>query len=105
MTLDFYQRLRARKLIAGQIYNLPLTLQHIGSYLAITVVHVNRVLKSLRGDQIARLGKNCVTILDLERLTLLARGELGIASKFDRNHVVSSEDRKSDNIPASIAAE
>jgi CRP/FNR family transcriptional regulator, anaerobic regulatory protein len=107
MLLDFYQRLRARKLIVGQTYNLPLTQQHIGSYLGITVVHVNRVLKSLRDDQIARLERNCVTILDLERLTLLARGASDTAVKLDSNPAASSEDRRSDNIDklAAVAAE
>jgi CRP/FNR family transcriptional regulator, anaerobic regulatory protein len=73
MVLDFYRRLRARKLIAGRTYTLPLTQQHIGEYLGLTVVHVNRVLRSLRNERIAHLEKNCVTILDLERLRRLAR--------------------------------
>jgi CRP/FNR family transcriptional regulator, anaerobic regulatory protein len=83
MMLDFYKRLCARKLIASEIYNLPLTQQQIGSYLGLTVVHVNRVLKSLRNDRIARLEKNCITILDLEQLTLLARGLSDSISKLD----------------------
>ena len=73
MMLDFYKRLRARKLIADRQYNMPLTQQHIGEYLGLTVVHVNRVLRSLRADRIVSLERSCVTILDLERLTRLAR--------------------------------
>ena len=73
MLLDFYKRLYARKLIAARTYAIPLTQQHIGQYLGLTVVHVNRVLRSLRSDRIALLEKNSVTILDLERLRKLAR--------------------------------
>jgi CRP-like cAMP-binding protein len=73
MVLDFYKRLYARKLIAAKSYTIPLTQQHIGEYLGLTVVHVNRVLRSLRSDRIAILEKHCATILDLQRLRQLAR--------------------------------
>jgi CRP/FNR family transcriptional regulator, anaerobic regulatory protein len=72
MVLDFYTRLRRRKLITGSTYNLPLTQAQIGNYLGLTVVHINRVLRSLREAGIVNLEKHCVTILDLERLTDLA---------------------------------
>jgi CRP-like cAMP-binding protein len=73
MVLDFYTRLRRRKLITGSTYNLPLTQLQIGSYLGLTVVHVNRVLRLLRDERIVQIEKNCVTILDLERLMNLAQ--------------------------------
>jgi CRP/FNR family transcriptional regulator len=72
MVLDFYTRLRRRKLITGSTYNLPLTQVQIGHYIGLTVVHINRVLRSLREAGIVNLEKHCVTILDLERLTDLA---------------------------------
>ena len=72
MLLDFYLRLRRQKLITGSTYNLPLTQIQIGAYLGLTVAHVNRVLRSLRTDNIGNFEKHCVTILDLERLTRLA---------------------------------
>jgi CRP-like cAMP-binding protein len=75
MVLDFYTRLRRRKFITGSTYNFPLTQPQIGSYLGLTVVHVNRVLRWLRDDRIVQMEKNCVTILDLERLTSLAQTE------------------------------
>ena len=43
----------------------------MGNYLGLTVVHINRIVRSLRDEQIVNLEKNCVTILDLERLTIL----------------------------------
>jgi CRP-like cAMP-binding protein len=52
MMLDFYTRLRRRKLITGSMYNLPLTQVQIGHYLGLTMVHINRVLRSLRDKRI-----------------------------------------------------
>ena len=74
MILDFYTRLQRRKLITGLTYNLPLTQWQIGQYLGLTVVHINRTLRLLRAQALIYLEKNCVTILDLDRLTDLARG-------------------------------
>jgi CRP-like cAMP-binding protein len=79
MALDFHARLRRRKLITGLTYNLPLTQVQIGNYLGLTVVHINRVLRSLRDERIVNLEKHCVTIFSLERLTSLAQNG-GIAS-------------------------
>jgi CRP-like cAMP-binding protein len=73
IVLDFYTRLRRRRLITGSTYNLPLTQLQIGSYLGLTVVHVNRVLRSLRDEGIVQMEKNCVTILDLDGLKSLAQ--------------------------------
>jgi CRP/FNR family transcriptional regulator len=73
MLLDFYRRLRRRGLISGSTYNLPLTQIQIGQYLGLTVMHINRVLRALRDEQIVKLERHCVTILDLKRLAILAR--------------------------------
>jgi CRP/FNR family transcriptional regulator len=72
MMLDFYERLKQRRLITGGTYSLPLTQVQIAYYLGLTVVHINRVLRSLRDAGIVSLEKHCVTILDLERLKRLA---------------------------------
>ena len=90
MLLDFYTRLRRRKLISGSIYNLPLSQVQIGNYLGLTVVHINRVLRSLRSEQIVDLEKHCVTILDLERLTIIARNGRTVGSRaLGREHELS----------------
>jgi CRP-like cAMP-binding protein len=73
MMLDFYTRLRRKKLITGSSYNSPLSQVQIGSYLGLTVVHVSRVLGALRDERVVHLEKHCVTILDLDRLTRLAQ--------------------------------
>jgi CRP-like cAMP-binding protein len=75
MVLDFYTRLRRRRLITGLTFNLPLTQVQIGCYLGLTVVHVNRVLRSLRDERIVHLERHCLSILDLERLYGLAQAE------------------------------
>lgn len=75
MVLDFYTRLRRRRLITASTYNLPLTQTQIADYLGLSAVHVNRVFRSLRDERVIKLEKNCVTILDLERLARLAHDE------------------------------
>lgn len=72
MILDFYKRLSTQRLISQPTYNLPLTQHQIASYLGLTVVHVNRVLKSLRQQEIISLEKHCVTVLNLAQLKKLA---------------------------------
>ena len=72
MMLDFYTRLRRRRLIEGLVYNLPMTQTQIGGYLGLTVVHINRVLRALRHARIVTLEKHCVTIHDLELLKSVA---------------------------------
>jgi CRP/FNR family transcriptional regulator len=75
MVLDFYTRLRRRRLITEPTYNLPLTQVQIGSYVGLTVVHVNRVLGLLREERVVHIEKHCVTILDLEQLMSLSQYE------------------------------
>jgi CRP/FNR family transcriptional regulator, anaerobic regulatory protein len=90
MLLDFYTRLRRRKLISRSNYNLPLSQVQIGNYLGLTVVHVNRILRSLRSEQIIDLEKHCVTILDLERLMIVARNRgTASSSAIGREHELS----------------
>jgi CRP/FNR family transcriptional regulator, anaerobic regulatory protein len=73
MVLDFYGRLEAQGLITNSSFNLPLTQNHIGSYLGLTVVHVNRVIRSLRDDGVVNIEKHCVTLLDIKVLAYLAK--------------------------------
>ena len=61
-------RLRVVGLADGAEYELPVTQQELGDTTGITNVHVNRVLRRLRGDGLITLkGKNLV-VLDVERL-------------------------------------
>jgi CRP/FNR family transcriptional regulator, anaerobic regulatory protein len=90
MLLDFYTRLRQRKFVSGSVYNLPLTQMQIGNYLGLTVVHINRVLRSLRDERIVDLEKHCVTILDLDRLMKLAQWRgAAISRPIDGRRIIS----------------
>ena len=53
MALDFCTRLGRQQPITGSTYCFPLTQVHIAAYLGLTVVHVNRVLRSLRDERCA----------------------------------------------------
>jgi CRP-like cAMP-binding protein len=85
MVLDVYTRLKRRRLITGLTYNLPLSQIQIARYLGLTVVHVNRVLRSMREAGIVSLERHCVTILDLGRLMTLAQNEALGTSSNPRN--------------------
>jgi CRP/FNR family transcriptional regulator len=100
MVLEFYTRLRRRRLISGWTYNLPLTQVQMGNYLGLTVVHINRTVRSLRDERIVSLEKNCVTILDFERLTGLTESR-GTASSSARG----KRSIKKVALPADEAAE
>jgi hypothetical protein len=62
MIFDFYKLFSTRRVITSMIYGLPLMRNQIGADLGFTVVHVNRVLRSLRDERIVNLEKHCVTI-------------------------------------------
>jgi CRP-like cAMP-binding protein len=94
MVIDVYTRLKRRKLITGSTFNLPLSQVQIARYLGLTVVHVNRVLRSIREAGILSVERHCVTILDIERLITLAQNE----------EFVSSSNAKSDGRPSISAA-
>jgi CRP/FNR family transcriptional regulator, anaerobic regulatory protein len=76
MVLDFYQRLEVQKLITALSFNLPLTQHHIGSFLGVTVVHVNRVIRALSDAGIVNIEKHHVTILDVSALAHLAKADV-----------------------------
>jgi CRP/FNR family transcriptional regulator len=83
MALDFYTRLRRQQPITGSTYRFPLTQAQIAAYLGLTVPHVNRVLRSLRDEQIVSLERHCMTILDLNRLNVLAQKGLPPGAGFE----------------------
>lgn len=80
MILNFYQRLAVQKMITALSFNLPLTQHQIGSFLGMTVVHVNRVLRALRDAEVVIVEKHHVTILDLSHLAALANEDVKTAS-------------------------
>jgi CRP/FNR family transcriptional regulator, anaerobic regulatory protein len=74
LLLDLHDRLRRSGLIGQASYELPLTQEQVADHLGLTLVHVNRTLRRLREQKIALLGRQVVTIIDIERLRQCARG-------------------------------
>jgi CRP/FNR family transcriptional regulator, anaerobic regulatory protein len=70
--LHLCERLRHRRLVTGSSFRLPLTQQEIGDHLGLTVVHVNRVLRSLREQGIVQVRNRVAEIIDPERLAQAA---------------------------------
>jgi len=72
----FLLELGARLALVGMggkaAYACPLTQYHLADALGLSAVHVNRVLRQLRDDELVTFQHGCVTIHDLDRLVDLA---------------------------------
>lgn len=65
---EIYYRLRVVELNDGLSYELPLTQRDLGECLGLTTVHVNRMLRELRSEELATFRSRTVTIEDLPAL-------------------------------------
>jgi len=65
---EMYVRMERIGLAGDHILPLPLTQTDLGEATALTAVHVNRMLRSLREDGLADFKAGVVTILDWDRL-------------------------------------
>jgi CRP-like cAMP-binding protein len=65
-------RAKAVGLARDHEYPFPLTQTELADAIGLTVVHVNRVLRSLREDQLLKIDRNGVSILDWPGLKELA---------------------------------
>ena len=74
LLLDFHARLRGAGVIPEDAltFQMPLTQQQLADFLGLTAIHVNRVLRSLREQEIVVVREGEVRILDFERLRQLA---------------------------------
>jgi len=72
LVCEMYLRLKQVGLVDGLSFHLPLTQARLGECLALSVVHTNRVMQSLRSQSLIRWDRDRVTILDWERLVELA---------------------------------
>jgi CRP/FNR family transcriptional regulator, anaerobic regulatory protein len=81
--LDWHGRLtRARRIEEGSNeYRLPMTQEALGDHLGLTAVHVNRVLKKFRDEDIVTIKAGRVQILDPRKLRRLA---YAIQDEFER---------------------
>ena len=72
LMLDFRGRLMQAGIGDGDRFHLPMTQEHIGDHLGLTLVHVNRTLKRLREDGILTVRSGLVQIHDVDALALYA---------------------------------
>ena len=66
-------------------YECPLTQYHLADALGLSAVHVNRVLRQLRGSGLIRLKSKNLVILDVERLKALSGFNPNYLHLADRN--------------------
>jgi len=74
LLLDFHARLRGAGVIPEDAlsFEMPLTQQQLADFLGLTAIHVNRVLRVLREQDIVVVREGEVRITDFERLRQLA---------------------------------
>ena len=70
---EHFFRMQAIGLTDGNACPLPITQAQIGDALGLSLVHVNRTLQELRRDNLIRLERGTLTVLDEDRL--IAAGE------------------------------
>jgi CRP-like cAMP-binding protein len=72
LLLDLHARLLRRGLATENSFSLALTQQHIADLLGLNVIHLNRVLRRLRGRQLVAITGRKVTLQDVPALQQLA---------------------------------
>lgn len=74
LLIDFHGRLAMAGAISPEAstYQMPLTQSQLADHLGITPIHVNRVLRGFRENQIAQVRDGEVTILNLGKLAEIA---------------------------------
>jgi len=82
--LELMERLERIDRAAEKSFELPLTQEMIGDALGLSVVHVNRTLRTLREERLATVGYGRATIHDREALADVANSE-------DDSHVPHDE--------------
>ncbi len=78
---ELYARLSLVGRTDGYTFALPLTQSDLADVLGLSMVHVNRIIKTLRSENVMTWGGQAVTILNWERLCDIGefdRGYLGI---------------------------
>jgi CRP-like cAMP-binding protein len=72
LLVELYQRMRRAGLAGDGAFDFPVTQEMLADALGLSVVHVNRTLRSLREDGMVTVWSGRVTIGDLARLMALA---------------------------------
>ena len=69
---ELHLRMQAIGLVKDDTFELSLTQHELADAMGISAVHVNRTLQSLRQEQLIRISRKSITILDLPRLRALS---------------------------------
>jgi CRP-like cAMP-binding protein len=80
--LELLTRLQVVGLADERSYHMPLTQELLGDALGLSVPHVNRTLRQLRGDGLVAIEEQRVTIIDIDALSALADFENTYLSRF-----------------------
>jgi CRP-like cAMP-binding protein len=75
LLLELHNRMLINGMAAGNSFHLPITQAQLADALGLSLMHVNRTLKTLRRQALIRLESGAVTLLQPERLALLASGD------------------------------
>lgn len=82
LLVEVYERMRRVGLINDNSYEFPVTQEILADTLGLSVVHVNRTLRSLREDGLATVGFGRVCIRDLDGLMDVAGAEEPASAAF-----------------------
>jgi CRP-like cAMP-binding protein len=77
LVCELYLRLEAIQQVQGYSFRLPLTQTDLADVLGLSMVHVNRIVKKLRSDNLVNWSGPSVTILDWARLCDVAEFDAG----------------------------
>ena len=70
--VELRERLKVVGKVLGARFEMPLTQEQLGEAMGITSVHVNRIVKQLRDDNVLELHRAFVTVIDERKLLELA---------------------------------
>ena len=72
LVCEMHARLRNIGLVKGDEFELPLTQEELADALGLTPIHVNRVLKRLREEELMTFKRQKIVILDIKALSRIA---------------------------------
>jgi len=72
IVVELRERLKVIGQVSGARFEMPLTQEQLGEAMGITPVHVNRIVKQLRDDNVLELHRGSVTVIDEQKLLELA---------------------------------
>lgn len=87
--LELLTRLQAVGLAEERSYSMPLTQELMGDLLGLSVTHVNRSLRQLRGDGLVSIDGRSVVIEDFEGLAAIADFEKSYINRFRINDALT----------------